>query len=130
MLGPRYFKKVCISTTCSIINIQFKNLKVPNFLIMRHVLRAICLVSITFLRFPCRGFSISVPYTKTLWYSNRLFARLSHKKFGEPNCCCMAPDGRKHVELKKIGINKVSLSRNWFEFQKLYINLQNHECDA
>ena len=28
----------------------------------------------------------------------------------KPNYCCVAPDGRKHVKLKKTGINKVSLS--------------------
>ena len=31
----------------------------------------------------------------------------------KPNCCCAAPDGRKHVELKKTGINEVSLSGAW-----------------
>ena len=31
-------------------------------------------------------------------------------KFQKPNCCCAAPDGRKHVELKKTFINEVSLS--------------------
>ena len=53
-------------------------------------------------------------------------------KFRKPDCCCAAPDGRKYVELRKTGVNEVSLSgawRNWYQTEvDLPISYFNFGC--
>ena len=57
---------------------------------------------------PCAtGRSIGLP---ELRHCKRHFQTDPDVEIQKPNCCCVAPDGRKHVKLKKTGINEVSLS--------------------
>ena len=51
--------------------------------------------------------SIGLP---ELRHCKRHFQTAPDVEIQKPNCCCEAPDGRKHVELKKTGMNEVSLS--------------------
>ena len=62
---------------------------------------------------PCTTVSsIGLP---ELRHCKRHFQTDPDVKFRKPNCCCAAaPDGGKHVELKKTGVNEVSLSGAWF----------------
>ena len=63
------------------------------------------------------GASISVPCATDrsiglpeLRHCKRHFQTDPDVKFRKPDCCCEAPGGRKHVELRKTGVNEGSLS--------------------
>ena len=54
------------------------------------------------------GVSVSVSCAKA--YSiglPKLSLDFQMKNWGKLNCCCVAPDGQKHVDLKKTGIKKL-----------------------
>ena len=78
--------------------------------------------------FPCRGVSRHInrrtvcnrSFDWASWISHwkRHFQTDPDVKFRKPNCCCTAPDCQKHVELRKMGIKEVSLSRAWFSVAK------------
>ena len=81
--------------------------------VVHRVLSASCVVSMQ----RRIGASISVPYATDrsigipeLRHRKRHFQTDPDVKFRKTNCCCAAPDGRKHVELRKTSVNEVSLS--------------------
>ena len=64
--------------------------------------------------------SISVPCATDrsiglpeLRHCKRHFQTDPDVKFRKPDCCCAAPGGQKHVELRKTGVNEGSLSGAW-----------------
>ena len=83
--------------------------------VVHRVLSASCVVSMQ--RRIYLGESISVPCATDrsiglpeLRHYKRHYQTDPDVKFRKPDCCCPAPDGPKHVELRKTGVNEGSLS--------------------